>query len=232
MLEVADGKVRLAGGEEVASELTVWSTGPTPSRLLDDVPGRRDPIGRLMVGSTLATGADGVWAAGDVACSPTDGEHRSVMSCQHAMPQGKRAGANAAAVLTGGAPRPHAHHLYLMCLDLGDWGALLTRGRERDEILATGRQAKAFKRYINRSLIYPPASGRAKELLRFGRPDRSSAFGAMAQGALLEVGAIRGALTRRAVDGPEAFQRPARSRPAPPPAWHPAARVRSGRPDA
>jgi len=54
-------------------------------------------------------------------------------------------------------------------------------------------------------LIYPPATGRAQELLRFGRPDRSTAFGARAQGTALKLDAIRSAVTSRAVDGPEAF---------------------------
>jgi len=195
----------LTDGQRIATEMTVWSTGPTPSQLARDLPGRRDPLGRLLVDSTLAADVDGVWAAGDVACAPTDDKHRSVMSCQHAMPQGKRAGANAAAVISGGAARPYAQQFYLTCLDLGDWGALLTLGWERDDILAAGRRAKDFKRYINRAVIYPPATRRAKELLKFGRPEASSALSARAQGTALRLAALRSALTKRAVDGPDAF---------------------------
>ena len=47
----------------------------------------RDRAERLAVDSCLRIkGADGVYAAGDVAQGVTDGEHVSVMSCQHAIP--------------------------------------------------------------------------------------------------------------------------------------------------
>lgn len=53
---------------------------------------------------------------------------------------------------------------YLTCLDLGRSGAVVTQGWER-QIAKTGAEGKAFKRWINTQLIYPPANGTADALL-------------------------------------------------------------------
>jgi NADH dehydrogenase len=162
--------VMLQDGSRVDAELVVWATGPRAPEITAQIPGRRDGLGRVEVDRFLATGVDGIWAAGDCAAARADGEHIAVMSCQHAIPQGRRAGENAAAAALGTQPRPYRQPLYLTCLDLGDYGALLTCGFDRDTVLATGDQAKKFKRYINRSLIYPPASSDRDHILSMGRP--------------------------------------------------------------
>jgi NADH:quinone reductase (non-electrogenic) len=56
----------------------------------------------------------------------------------------------------------HAYRqpLYTTCLDLGESGAVLTKGWDRT-VQATGQAAKAVKRWINTQLIYPPAEGDA-----------------------------------------------------------------------
>src|SRR5579875_2774551 len=165
--------VVLADGSEVEGELVVWSTGPRASRLTGQVPARRDPLGRVVVDRHLASGVEGIWVAGDSACASVDGRHTALMSCQHAMAQGRLAGQNAAAVSLGEPPRPYRQPLYLTCLDLGGAGALLTCGFDRDTVLATGAEAKRFKRHINRCLIYPPANATAEELLKLGKPEPS-----------------------------------------------------------
>jgi NADH:ubiquinone reductase (H+-translocating) len=168
--DVRSGGVTLTDGSHVDGELVVWSTGPRACVLTEQVPSGRDPLGRLRVNEHLATGVDGIWAAGDSACAAVDGRHTSVMSCQHAMPQGRQAGENAAAAALGKAPRRYQQPLYLTCLDLGAAGALLTCGFDRDTMLATGESAKAFKRYINRSVIYPPANADVEQILSAARP--------------------------------------------------------------
>lgn len=197
--------VRLVDGSAIEADLTVWAGGPTASQLTTQLAQGLDPWGRVDVDRTLATEVDGVWAAGDVARVLTDDEHEAVMSCQHAMPQGSRAGANAARVLIGKAPAQYEQRLYLTCLDLGDWGALLTRGWERDHVLASGQDAKAFKRFINRSVIYPPATGELKDLLRYARPQNIGRGAALVQGKALSVSLARRAIVGRAKDWPQAF---------------------------
>ena len=197
---VADGGVRLAGGDTIPSLLTVWAGGPTPSAVGGALAGLRDESGRIRVGRDLSTAADGIWAAGDIARVSADGDHDAVMSCQHALPQGSQAGANAARALVGKPSRRYAQHLYLTCLDLGGWGALLTEGWDRDRVLATGDRGKAFKRFINRGLIYPPATGRAKDLIAYGRPENVGPASAWVQRRALGVPLVRRAITGRAPD--------------------------------
>lgn len=198
--EVRAGGVALEDGSEIEGKLIVWSTGPRPSPLTEQIPGARDALGRLELDRFLATGTEGIWAAGDCAAASVDGEHIAVMSCQHAMPQGHRAGENAAAASLGRPARRYRQPLYLTCLDLGDYGALLTCGFDRDTILATGQEAKRFKRYINRSVIYPPATRDAERLLKLGRPQPTGPAMAAVTRLALRSRTIRDRLTSSAED--------------------------------
>jgi NADH:ubiquinone reductase (H+-translocating) len=202
----ADGdSVRLDGGERIEADLIVWTAGPRASALNGQLGVSLDPLGRLPVGPQLATGVDGVWAAGDAARVAVDREHLALMSCQHAIPQGRQAGANAAAVLAGGVVKDYRQPLYLTCLDLGSAGALLTAGFERDTILATGAQAKRFKRFINRSLIYPPAEASAVALLKLGKTAPAGPLAAAVQRLALRSGMVRGSVTGRGRDQAERY---------------------------
>jgi NADH dehydrogenase len=203
--DVRPDGVALEDGSRVEAELVVWSAGPRASELTEEIPARRDSLGRLQVDRFLATGVEGIWAAGDSAAASVDGGHIAVMSCQHAMPQGRRAGENAAAAVLGKPPRRYRQPLYLTCLDLGAYGALLTCGFDRDTVLATGQEAKKFKRYINRSLIYPPASADPEQLLRLGRPAPAGpAIAALTRVALRSV-TLRNRVTEGAEDRASRF---------------------------
>ncbi len=200
----SDGVV-LDSGERLDAKLVVWSAGPRASALTDQIPGRRDRLGRLHVDRFLATEVEGIWACGDCAAARVDREHVAVMSCQQAMPQGRRAGENAALTLLGRPPRGYRQSLYLTCLDLGAFGALLTCGFERNTILAAGPGAKEFKRYINRSRIYPPASSDPERVLEWGRtPPSGSALAALSRLALRS-SAIRRRITGSAEDRASVF---------------------------
>jgi NADH dehydrogenase len=85
------------------------------------------------------------------------------MSCQHATRMGAFAGNNAAAELLGVATKPYHQKAYVTCLDLGDAGALFTRGWER-KVEMVGDVAKKTKREINTVWIYPPKAERAAAL--------------------------------------------------------------------
>jgi NADH dehydrogenase len=129
------------------------------------------------------------------------------MSCQHAMPQGRQAGENAVAGALGLALGSYRQPLYLTCLDLGSAGALLTSGFARQDIIATGEQGKRFKRYINRSLIYPPHGERAAPLLKLGaRPPAGPAV-ARIQALALRSAAIRRSITSGGEDHAAAYSR-------------------------
>ncbi len=194
------GGVQLAGGGRLDSDIVVWTGGPRASGLNEQLGVSLDRCGRVVVDSHMASEVEGVWAAGDCASVSVDGRHAAMMSCQHAMPQGRQAGANAAAALLGRPLGRYTQPLYLTCLDLGAAGALLTSGFERDTILARGGQAKRFKRFVNRSLIYPPLNGSAAELLKLGRSAPPGRIAAAIQRTALRAGTVRGLVSSRSED--------------------------------
>ncbi|HLI31491.1 MAG TPA: FAD-dependent oxidoreductase [Solirubrobacteraceae bacterium] len=198
--EVREDGVVLADRASVDGELVVWASGPRASELTEQVAGARDPLGRLIVDCDLASQSEGVWAAGDSACARADRQHTALMSCQHALAQGAVAGANAVSLALGRRPQRYRQPLYLTCLDLGPAGALLTCGFERNRVLAHGAEAKHFKRYINRSLIYPPADAQAAAILALGRRARGRRSAARLSGLALRSGRVRAIVCDRAED--------------------------------
>jgi NADH dehydrogenase len=76
---------------------------------------------------------------------------------------GAFAGNNAAAELLGVAPTAYHQEAYATCLDLGEAGAIFTRGWER-KVELVGAKAKATKKEINTVWIYPPRAERAAAL--------------------------------------------------------------------
>ena len=68
-----------------------------------------------------------------------------------------------AAELLGVPTRPYHQKAYVTCLDLGEAGALFTRGWER-KVEMVGDVAKRTKREINTVWIYPPRAERAAAL--------------------------------------------------------------------
>jgi NADH dehydrogenase len=162
--------VRLSTGEEIAAETVVWCAGMRAHPLAAALPGEHDRFGRVAVNRFLRVeGASGVFAAGDVAAALVDGEHASVMSCQHARPMGRIAGHNVVCDLVGEAPIPLDIGYYVTCLDLGAWGAVYCQGWDR-QVTATGAAAKETKQTINRQRIYPPRSRDAAEILAAAAP--------------------------------------------------------------
>ena len=186
-------------GDEITTDATVWATGPYAGSIGWALGLEPDELGRIPVDERLWTGIDGVWAAGDCAHALADKKHLAAMSCQHAMPMGARAGANAVRAALDMETERYSQPLYLTCLDLGAAGALLTAGFERDEVLATGASAKQFKRYINRHLIYPP-TGDAAALLKLGGAAQAGGAAAALQRRALHSSVVRAGLTKAAHD--------------------------------
>ena len=157
--------VTLSNGERIACQTLVWTTGMRASPLAAKISTRTDGLGRIAVTPELRlvgndAGIDHVFAAGDVAHAAADGDHAILQSCQHAQVTGRFAGYNAAADLAGLPLQAYRQPLYTTCLDLGESGAVLTKGWNRT-VEATGEHAKTIKRRINTQLIYPPAEREA-----------------------------------------------------------------------
>jgi NADH dehydrogenase len=109
-------------------------------------------------------GVPGVFASGDAARAACDDDgNYALMSCQHATRMGAFAGNNAAAELLGVPTKPYHQKAYVTCLDLGEAGALFTRGWER-KVEMVGEVAKKTKQEINTVWIYPPQAERAVAL--------------------------------------------------------------------
>ncbi|UQR64003.1 NAD(P)/FAD-dependent oxidoreductase [Bradyrhizobium sp. C-145] len=157
--------VTLSSGEHIETETVIWAAGIRAAPLTAQIPAERDSFGRLLVDRCLQVpGVQGVFAAGDAARAACDDEgNYALMSCQHATRMGAFAGNNAAAELLGLPTRPYHQKAYVTCLDLGEAGALFTRGWERN-VEIVGEVAKKTKREINTVWIYPPRAERAVAL--------------------------------------------------------------------
>jgi NADH dehydrogenase len=157
--------VTLSDGEHIETETVIWAAGIRAAPLTAQIPGERDNLGRLLVDRDLRVpGVAGVFATGDAARAACDDDgNYALMSCQHATRMGAFAGNNAAAELLG-MPTKHYHQkAYVTCLDLGEAGAVFTRGWER-KVEIVGDRAKKTKHEINTVWIYPPRAERAAAL--------------------------------------------------------------------
>lgn len=153
--------VTLSSGERIATATVVITTGLGAHPLAATLGAEHDGQGRVVVDAALRVpGAQAVFAAGDVARAQVDDSHVALMSCQHAARMGMHAGYNAARALLGQPLRDYSQPNYVTCLDLGDFGALLTSGWER-KTERVGPEVKAFKKMINTQWIYPPSGDRA-----------------------------------------------------------------------
>lgn len=157
--------VTLSTGEHIETETVVWAAGIRAAPLTAQIAAERDNFGRLLVDRDLRVpGVAGVFATGDAARAACDDKgNYALMSCQHATRMGAFAGNNAAAELLGLPTKPYHQKAYVTCLDLGEAGALFTRGWER-KVEMVGDVAKKTKQEINTVWIYPPKAERAAAL--------------------------------------------------------------------
>lgn len=167
---VTEAGAVLDGGELIPASTVVWAGGFRANPLTAMVPVERDQLDRLPVDQSLRiSGMEGLFAAGDAARAMCDPEHYAVMSCQHAMPQGKIAGYNVVADLLGEPTLTYQQYTYFNCIDLGAWGGLFTEGWDR-AVRLQGEQGKQMKQLITHYLIYPPTSGDADQILKAADP--------------------------------------------------------------
>ena len=157
--------ITLSDGERIETETVIWAAGIRAAPLTTQIPAERDNFGRLLVDRDLRVpSVPGVFATGDAARAASDDVgNYALMSCQHATRMGAFAGNNAAAELLRMATRPYHQKAYVTCLDLGEAGALFTRGWDR-KVEMVGDVAKKTKKEINTVWIYPPKPERAAAL--------------------------------------------------------------------
>lgn len=157
--------ITLSDGERIEAETVIWAAGFRAAPLTQQIPAERDNFGRLLVDRDLRVpSVPGVFATGDAARAACDNDgNYALMSCQHATRMGAFAGNNAVAELLGVSTKPYHQKAYVTCLDLGEAGALFTRGWER-KVEMVGDVAKKTKQEINTVWIYPPRADRAAAL--------------------------------------------------------------------
>jgi NADH dehydrogenase len=159
-----------ADGERIDAATIVWCAGMRAHPLASELGAPLDALGRVAVDEYLrVVGIEGVFAAGDVARLQVDGQHASVMSCQHGRPMGRFAGHNVVCDLFGQPLLPLAIDWYVTVLDLGPWGAVYTQGWDR-RVVAEGAVAKRTKLAINHERIYPPRGGDRRAILDAAAP--------------------------------------------------------------
>ena len=148
--------IRFKSGKCIETRTIIWCGGLKANPLTSMFPIDRDCQGRLKVDQFLRIdGQKTIFAAGDVAQACVDDEgHTSVMSCQHAIPQGKFAGNNAVNALFDCDLIPYSQPRYVTCLNLGSEQALLTSGWGRFPKM-TGISAKELKIEIMSKWIIP-----------------------------------------------------------------------------
>jgi NADH dehydrogenase len=157
--------ITLSSGEHIVTDTVIWAAGIRAAPLTEQISAERDNSGRLLVDRDLRVpGVQGVFATGDAARAACDDDDNvALMSCQHATRMGAFAGNNAVAELLGVPTKPYHQKAYVTCLDLGEAGALFTRGWER-KVEMVGEVAKKTKHEINTVWIYPPKAERAAAL--------------------------------------------------------------------
>ncbi|MBO1908823.1 NAD(P)/FAD-dependent oxidoreductase [Microvirga sp. 3-52] len=157
--------VTLSGGKHIESATVIWAAGMRAAPLTMQIAAERDNLGRLLVDRDLRIPSEpSVFATGDAAKAACDDlGNYALMSCQHATRMGAFAGHNAAADLLGVPTKPYHQRAYATCLDLGEAGAVFTRGWDR-KVMSVGAEAKKTKQEINTVWIYPPPADRAAAL--------------------------------------------------------------------
>ena len=157
--------VTLSDGERIETATVIWAAGIRAAPLTTQIPAERDNFGRLLVDRDLCVpSVPGVFATGDAARAASDDVgNYALMSCQHATRMGAFAGNNTAAELLGVSTKPYHQKAYVTCLDLGEAGAVFTRGWDR-KVELVGDVAKKTKQEINTVWIYPPKAERAAAL--------------------------------------------------------------------
>ncbi|HEX4735273.1 MAG TPA: NAD(P)/FAD-dependent oxidoreductase [Thermoleophilaceae bacterium] len=120
---VTDSTATLSTGEEIPCRTLVWTAGVRPSPVIANLGLPLDERGRIPTDEYLRVpGFDGVWAIGDAAAVPdpaAKGQRPTPPTAQHALRQGRLAGANVAAALGHGHLKKFTYKTLGVFVDMG-----------------------------------------------------------------------------------------------------------------
>jgi NADH dehydrogenase len=120
----------LSTGERVSTRTVCWTAGVKPPAVVRQLGLPLTDVGRIDVDATMRVkGRENVWAIGDAAAVPDPAKRRKAASpptAQHAIRQGRVAGHNIAAALSGGEPRNFRYRTLGVFVDMGQHKAVAT----------------------------------------------------------------------------------------------------------
>uniref|UniRef100_A0AAU2V537 FAD-dependent oxidoreductase n=1 Tax=Streptomyces sp. NBC_00003 TaxID=2903608 RepID=A0AAU2V537_9ACTN len=165
VLKVRPGAVELAGGESVAADVVLWTSGTRVSPLAAAAGLDVDERGRIVTDTALrSVSHPEVFAVGDAAAIR---QGYGVMhgTCQGGMPTGVHAALSILRVLKGKQPKPFRFGYYHTPVSLGRGDAVVQFTRPDDSprrICLTGRTAARYKEAVTASPW--PTYGRMKKM--------------------------------------------------------------------
>ncbi|AXB43142.1 NAD(P)/FAD-dependent oxidoreductase [Amycolatopsis albispora] len=152
----ADGLV-LDGGEQVAADTVVWTTGFQVSPVAREAGLAVEDSGRLVVDETLrSVSHPEVYGIGDAAAARRAGGQELRMACATGIPAAVAASKAIADRLAGRTPKPLEFRFFNQCISLGRRDGLIQFVRADDspvEAVLTGRLAALYKETVVRSTI-------------------------------------------------------------------------------
>lgn len=124
VIEITEGCVTTASGEQYASALMLWVAG-VKAILPSCIPTLElAPSGRVPVDNTLRSADPSIYVLGDAAAFPTEDGRGFPMLAQVAVQQGKYLGVALHARHSGNEPKPFQVHMLGELVSLGSWSAI------------------------------------------------------------------------------------------------------------
>jgi NADH dehydrogenase FAD-containing subunit len=163
--KVLPDSVELAGGESVAADVTLWTSGTRVSPLASAAGLTVDERGRIVTDATLrSVSHPEVYAVGDAAAIR---QGYGVMhgTCQGGMPTGVHAAVSIVRTLAGRAPKPFRFGYYHTPVRLGQHDGVVQFTHPDDSPrrgYLTGRMAARYKETVSASPW--PTYGRMKKM--------------------------------------------------------------------
>ena len=154
IIRIEPSSILLANSDRIATRTVIWTKGLVASSLTRFFKGAKDEFQRLIVDQYLKLPEyKNVIAAGNVAHSSEQG-FSSLMDCQYAQFEGRRAGHNAVNELFGVPLKNYVQPDYVNCIDLGEPQPINISDNELD-IQKKRYDQIAKEKYINRTTMYP-----------------------------------------------------------------------------
>jgi NADH dehydrogenase len=124
---VSPDSTELSTGEVIPTRTVAWTAGVKPHPIVAELGLPLDETGRIEVDRYCRVeGVDSVWAIGDAAAVPDPARPglASPPTCQHAIRQGRTAGANVAAAIAGRPQKPFTYKTLGVFVDMGRYQAV------------------------------------------------------------------------------------------------------------